>query len=301
MEDLRKIVIYPSYNRNGYSKEENQTIFAEVPLVLGSYWKFEKERITNKAGHGLTDKEIYYLLPSFVTPDAVTAKKAFWDAVDAFYHELTLEVSKKGTELCVSLSDDTKPLIYQQDGKEVFNQPIDANDYLMYRWLLKHPLVAGTKELANSHTQYHFYLHDTFLESAKILEYNSFLKQATVIYFDVIEQPDTLDTYLSLLGVNIKGLDNTSKQAALKNILNTKPESLVNLKKDPLITGKDFILKLVDYGLVVVPKNSSTYFIKEDNLEIGETFEQAARWVTDKKNNVRVAQLNAQLKEKKKN
>jgi hypothetical protein len=204
--------------------------------------------------------------------DFVKHAKKFWS-------ELTLSIPFEGITLDVSRDSDDKPY--------------NAEDYLKYKFALKHPQVALNKEDMNS--THRFYIHDTTRDL--IIKNNEIQvrKDADKEFIKVTADDKKMTRILRILSTdrNPEKMTLLQKENTLYDLKNKDPKKFYKVATDRNLEVKAEIEELVSAGVLRRIGNQVVYL---DEV-IGETMEDAVVYLKNKKNSGTLTILRVKLKE----
>ena len=198
--------------------------------------------------------------------------------VNRYWIELSVKVPFEGVELEV--------------GKDGDGKPYNIDDYLTYRFALKHPHCAESKDGLLSKNR--FYLHDPKrdeMEKAKVVRLR---KDADKEYIKASNDEKTMDRLIRLLS-NSKpdNMNVDQKETLLYELKGKSPAKFIKVARDKNLELKAEIEEMVSAG-VLRKIGNQVIFIDE---VLGETTEDTIVYMKDKKNSGTLTTLRAKLKE----
>lgn len=204
--------------------------------------------------------------------DFVKHAKKFWS-------ELSLSIPFEGINLDVSTDENGKP----------FN----TEDYLKYKFALKHPHVALNKENMNS--THRFYIHDTNRDLIKKNNEIQVRKDADKEFIKVTADDKKMTRILRILSTdrNPDKLTLLQKENALYDLKNKNPKKFFKVATDKNLEVKAEIEEMVSAGVLRRIGNQVVYL---DEV-IGESLEDAVVYLKNKKNSGTLTILRVKLKE----
>ena len=209
-----------------------------------------------------------------VSPDHVDWPKH----VKKYWAEMSVKIPFEGVQLEVGLDKD--------------GIPYNVDHYLKYRFAVKHPHVALTKEeLAGANR---FYVHD---ENRDILKKNADIqsrKDADKEFIKLSTDEKQMSRVLRLMSdINPDTLTREQKENTLYSLKESSPKKFTRLAKDKHLVLKAEIEELVSAGILRKIGNQIIYI---DDV-LGETLEDTIVYLKDKKNSGTLTVLRAKLKE----
>jgi hypothetical protein len=198
--------------------------------------------------------------------------------VNRYWIELSVKVPFEGVELDVSKDENDKPY--------------NVDDYLTYRFCLKHPHVANSKEEMLSNNR--FYLHDPKrdeVEKAKVVRLR---KDADKEYIKASNDEKTMDRLIRLLSIaKPDNMNVDQKETLLYELKGKEPAKFIKAARDKNLALKAEIEEMISAG-VLRKIGNQVIFIDE---VIGDTTEDTIVYMKDKKNSGTLTTLRAKLKE----
>tara|TARA_R100000963_G_C4644163_1_gene107975 strand:+ start:397 stop:1200 length:804 start_codon:yes stop_codon:yes gene_type:complete len=198
--------------------------------------------------------------------------------VKQFWTELAIKIPFEGVELEVGLDGDGKPY--------------NIDHYLKYRFALKHPFVALTKEKMSGRQKY--YVHDP---KGDIISKNKQVKaskEADKEFIKLTTNGKKMDRVLRLMSdYNPITLTSEQKENYLYEIKNKEPKKFFKICTDKNLDFKSEIEEMVEAGVLRKIGNQVVYI---DEV-IGETTEDTIVYLKNKKNSGILTILRAKLKE----
>lgn len=197
-----------------------------------------------------------------------------------FWAELTVPVGFTGVELEVGLDESGKPL--------------SIMDYLKYKFALKHPYVALTKEEMESDFNKRFYIQDLSREDRVKNNGIQFKKDADKEFIKLSGNPKNMRRVLRLLSnTNPARMTDEQVENSLYELKNAKTKKFLKIAKDKNLEIKAEIEEMVSAS-VLRKIGNQIIFIDE---VLGNTLEDTVVYLKDKKNSGTLTILRAKLKE----
>ena len=196
-----------------------------------------------------------------------------------FWSEMNISVPFEGVTLDISTDENSVP----------FNK----EDYMKYRFAVKHPQVALSKEDMDS--KHRFYIHDTTRDLIKRNNEIQVRKDADKEFIKVTSDDKKMTRILRLLSVdrNPDKMTALQKENALYDLKNENPKKFFKISTDKNLEIKAEVEELVSAGVLRRIGNQVVYL---DEV-IGETLEDAVVYLKNKKNSGTLTILRVKLKE----
>ena len=227
-------------------------------------------------GFTLEEEKEYMQEVLDVTPDHVDWPKHS----KQFWAELSIPVGFTGVELDISTDENGKP--------------VNIMDYIKYRFALKHPHVALTKEEMDLDFSKRFYIHDLIRDDKVKNNQIQFKKDADKEFIKVSSNSKSMKRILRLMSnTNPDRMTSEQIENTLYEIKNTSPKKFVRIARDKNLELKSEIEELVSAG-VLRKIGNQVIFIDE---VLGDTVEDAVVHLKDKRNSGKLTILRAKLKE----
>jgi len=197
-----------------------------------------------------------------------------------FWADMTIPVGFTGVELEVGLHED--------------GSPVSIMDYLKYKFALKHPHVALTKQEMNEDFNKKFYIQDLTREDKVKNTAIQFKKDADKEFIKLSSTPKNMKRVLRLLSnTNPDRMTEEQVENALYEIKNSKTKKFLKIAKDKNLETKAEIEEMVTAS-VLRKIGNQIIFIDE---VLGDTLDDAVVFLKDKKNSGTLTILRAKLKE----
>tara|TARA_Y100001938_G_scaffold21293_1_gene27330 strand:+ start:252 stop:1058 length:807 start_codon:yes stop_codon:yes gene_type:complete len=197
-----------------------------------------------------------------------------------FWAELTIPVGFTGVELEIGTDED--------------GTPVNLNDYIKYRFALKHPHVAMTKAEMDSDTRKRFYIQDLTREDKVRNNSIQLKKDADKEFIKLSSNSKGMRRVLRLMSnTNPDRLTDEQVENTLYEIKNSKPKQFIRIATDKNLELKAEIEEMVTAG-VLRKIGNQVIFIDE---VLGDTMEDTVVHLKDKKNSGKLTILRAKLKE----
>ena len=197
-----------------------------------------------------------------------------------FWAELTIPVGFTGVELEI--------------GKDTNGKPLNIMDYIKYRFALKHPHVALTKEEMDLDYSKKFYIQDLARDDKVKNNQIQLRKDADREFIKASSSTKSLKRILRLMSnVNPDRMTSEQIENALYEIKDTTPKKFIKIAKDKNLELKSEIEEMVSAG-VVRKIGNQVIFIDE---VLGDTLDDTVVHLKDKKNSGKLTLLRAKLKE----
>jgi len=195
-------------------------------------------------------------------------------------------------EMRVIVPSDGKVLDISTDGE---GEPVKLEDYLIYKWLENHPLVAKDKDsMLNENKDY--YLYDPEKEIHNENKTVKARKKAYEALIDLSDSEEVVDQLIRLLAdQNPAKMTPEMKENKLDQIAQTQPVRFLKYAEDPNLALRAEVEEMVEYGVL---RKSGNQYIYMDEV-IGETMQDAIVYFKNDRNSSTVLDLRAKLKEAK--
>jgi hypothetical protein len=198
--------------------------------------------------------------------------------VNRYWIELSVKVPFEGVELEV--------------GKDENDKPYNVDDYLTYRFCLKHPHCAVSKEEMTSRNR--FYLHDPKRDEMEKAKKVRLRKDADKEYIKASNDEKTMDRLLRLLSDSKpETLNIDQKETILYELKGKEPAKFIRIARDKNLELKSEIEEMVSAGVLRKIGNQIIYI---DEV-LGETTDDTIVYMKNKKNSGTLTTLRAKLKE----
>jgi len=287
------IEIHRHYNLVEMSQED-----PEVKAWLGESYKPIGPYFDGKVtGTGLDFKEQRMLLPEFIGVEV--SDKDFRRKVTETYDNMVIKIPKDGITLEIGLEDDSKPL-------SETNLPLQLPDYLKYRFILRHPDVAPTKEEAQRSYSKKFYVVDPNQVTKQALSINSLEDKAYELYMRFKDDTVKVDQILTMLGRNVANLKKDRilvlKQFATKNPkLESAQQTEAFQRFINVCEDKDLEMKfLIEEGIAIqyLKRVGNNIVYNETSITIGVNMDDAVLYFKNPKNSRELNLLRVQYQQK---
>jgi hypothetical protein len=197
-----------------------------------------------------------------------------------FWADMTIPIGFTGVELEVGLHEDGSPL--------------SIMDYLKYKFAIKHPHVALTKQEMDGDFNKRFYIQDLSREDKVKNTQIQFRKDADKEFIKLSSSPKNMRRVLRLVSqTNPDRMTDDQVENALYEIKNSKTKQFLKIAKDKNLELKAEIEEMVTAS-VLRKIGNQIIFIDE---VIGDTLDNAVVFLKDKKNSGTLTILRAKLKE----
>lgn len=264
----RKIIIRRKEAMNHLPKE----ILAGAKVRLGSIYV---NRLPLK---GVEGEEEETLLKSIID---VPPGHAEWPAkTKDFWASLSLKIPFEGAQLDISIAED--------------GTPVNVNDYIHYKWALKHRHVAMTEEEMKADSQKRFYIYDPQKDLLKKSAKVQVRKDADK---EFIKVSTNVEKMKMLLRVLVEGDPERLTPMEIENSLydykDRNPERFLKFCLDENLEVQAEIETMVANDVL---RRIGNQVIFEDET-IGEDMKDAIVYFKNKKNSGQVNTMRARLKE----
>lgn len=232
---------------------------------------------------GITDKELEKeLLLDYLNIDP--NDRTYGQQRDEFWKNFRLVVPVKGVVLNISTRED-------EDGNEV---PNNLEDFITFKWLENHPLVAKSKQEMNSNITKEFYIHDPVRETQKDNVKVQAKKQAYIELHNLSDNPEKRDILVRLLlGNDPDKMMEEQKENLLDEYIDNNPAKFVDMVTDPDLEIRSEIEQMVEQG--ILRKQGASYLYMDST--IGDSLAEAVSYFKNKRNSEVVLDLRSKLKD----
>lgn len=197
-----------------------------------------------------------------------------------YWAEMSIPVGFTGVELEIGTDDDDNPL--------------QIIDFIKYRFAIKHPHVALTKEEADGNSMKRFYIWDTKRDDVVKNKDIQLKKDASRVFIKLSDDLKSMRRVLRIMSdVNPDLLSREQVENALYSYMEKTPAKFIKIATDSNLGVKAEIEEMVSAG-VLRKIGNQIIFIDE---VIGETMENAVVYLKNKKNSGTLTILRAKLKE----
>ena len=171
--------------------------------------------------------------------------------------------------------------------------PFNKEDYMKYKFALKHPHVALNKGTMTS--KHRFYIHDTVRDLIKKNNEIQIRKDADKEFIKVTSDEKRMTRILRILSTdtNPDKLTNLQKENRLYDLKNEDPQKFFKISTDANLEVKAEVEELVSAGVLRRIGNQVIYL---DEV-IGETLDDAVVYLKNKKNSGTLTILRVKLAE----
>lgn len=253
----------PLSNSEKNSNEETQEYFNQGNRHLGSY--FVKDSV--RPGSGLTLTEEKLLMPAVVEMSSEDQK--FIKESSRFFNDIYLKVpphDKKrnvgGLRLNVSLEDDSKPL-----SKD--NLPKSVLDYVKYRFILSHPLVAASEKEGSGNSLKEFYIFDESVVKAENVAEQDIKDAAMSAYLSIKDDEEKILQFLIFL--NIPRDEYLGKEAlVLRKQAEVNPSDFMKAFKNKHIEIISLLKEMIEARIVERAGDRFIYVESKDIFAVDE-------------------------------
>jgi len=197
-----------------------------------------------------------------------------------FWAEITIPIGFTGVELEIGMDDE--------------ENPISIMDYIKYRFALKHPHVAMTKEEMDSNFEKKFYIQDLTRDDKVKNNKIQLRKDADKEFIKISANEKSMARVLRLMSsANPDRLTQDQIENSLYELKNENPKKFIRIVTDKNLELKSEIEEMVS-AAVLRRIGNQVIFIDET---LGDTLDDAIVFLKDKKNSGKLSILRAKLKE----
>lgn len=289
--------------RAGTFAEDAQTgaqdFMAMSRKSIGSYYQ---HNFGKGIGSGLSFEEIDLLLPLLI--DIPATERTFRAAVTDFFSSISTNIPyKEGRTFEVGLHlENDKPVTHsetREDGRVVYNLPINLNDYIRYRHAENHPRVANSKSNAAGNSLIEYYIFDPTQVADENTALTTQKDEAFTLYLTLKDDPKKVDMLLTLMKEDPRMYHGTNavseRMQALRALVDTKPDKVLTEHKAAHFEERYTLLTLVNTG--ICKQIGGRYVETETSTILGNTAEEAIYWILDKVNSDKLTLMKARMQE----
>ena len=266
--NTKKIMILRKESETGHLPKEIQ---AEARMYISSVY------VNRQPLKGVTAaEEIKYLKGILdVGPDHVDWPRQ----TKNYWAEMSIMVGYGGVELDISTTDD--------------GEPINIEDWLRYKWLIKHPHVALHKdEMLGSKKR--FFIKDTQRDLRTANNKIQTLKEADKEFIKLSDNIEDLKRVYRMMGTdNPDRLNSIELENRLYALKNEVPEKFIRIATDKHLKVKSEIEEMISLQVL---RRIGNQVIYQDEI-LGDTLQDSVIYLNDKKNSGTLTTLRAKLKE----
>ena len=197
-----------------------------------------------------------------------------------YWAEMSIMVPFGGVQLDISTSTD--------------GEPENVEDYLRYKWMLKHPHVALNKDEMIGDIRKRFYIQD---EQRELRSKNNKIQTQKDADKEFIKLSDSKSdmrrVYRMMTNQNPDRLTNMEIENQLYSLKGNSPDKFIRIATDKHLKMKSEIEEMVSSEILRKIGNQVIY---QDEI-LGDTLQDTVVHLMDKKNSGKLTTLRAQLKE----
>lgn len=268
---------------------------------------------------GLSDEEVKLLLPLVlnVRPDEMGFRKE----VEKFYINIVTKVPyEKGLKLEIGLEYDNNSPITDfketEDGRKLYNLPIDVDQYIRYRHAIGDPRqninahfkAVRSPEEAKGNQTAEFYLEDPELVIKGMTLASDIADKAINVYQEVAVQPDKIKAILTLMSRFVKKqpgeifiadrLSPEEQKIVVRKLALEKPADFYKHATDKALMNKYILNELIRYNILM--RSGTTILVTESKDPLGVNEDAAVDYLFNNPSNSQLLSLfKAQYKENK--
>jgi hypothetical protein len=197
-----------------------------------------------------------------------------------YWADLTIMVPFGGVELDISTDSN--------------DDPINIEDYIRYKWLLKHPQVGLTKEEMDGNVLKRFYVKDYERDLKFSNNKIKLLKDADKEFIKLSDSESDMRRVFRLLSnQNPDTLGALEVENILYSLKSEKPAKFIKIARDKHLKLKSEIEEMVTAGIL---RKIGNQIIYQDEV-LGDTMRDTVVHLNDKKNSGKLTILRVKLKE----
>tara|TARA_R110000744_G_C19317804_1_gene557321 strand:+ start:210 stop:1013 length:804 start_codon:yes stop_codon:yes gene_type:complete len=263
--------------RKIYVRRKETTGFLPKEVLVGARVTIGSIYVGRQPLKGVEGEEAKKYLPSIIGipydhPDFPMREKDYWAS-------LRVKVPFEGKELDISVHDD--------------GSPINIEDYIAYKWLLKHRMVADSKEEMNSAIGKKFYIYDPKKDLLKKNKQIQVAKEADKEFLKASTDVSRMKRLLRVLSnANPDKLTNLELENTLYDFKTKSPALFHKAAIDKDLDLKDEIAELIQQDII---RKIGNQHIHGDET-IGDDLTDTLIYFKNKKNSGAINAIRAKLK-----
>ena len=200
----------------------------------------------------------------------------------------------KNFRLVVPVEGEVLEIAHETDEDGNFERASNLEDFITYKWLQNHPLVAKSEQEMINNPRKEFYIHDPVRETQKENVKVQSKKKAYLELAKLSDNEEKMDILVRLLvGVNPDNLSKEDKENRLDQYIDDNPAKFVKMATDPDLEIRAEIEQMVDKGIIRKQGNSYLYMDKT----IGDSIAEAINFFKNERNSELVLDLKSKLKD----
>lgn len=293
MSRIIEIHRHLSFAEGAQSDPEVKAWFDGAFRPIGPYFEGKK------TATGLSFDELSLLMPDIIGVESDN-KQEFRREVRDYFDSILHRVPSNGLKLEIGLENDNLPL-----GRD--NLPLNIKDYVAYRHIKGSPKVAMSLDGAEKDPTKNFYIVDPEEVTSETLKLNALEDEALTQYFQFKDDDVKVDQVLTMMGVNIRGMDHSDKVIKFKSMV-IRNENLsepdqrsafmrfIDLCKDPDLSMKYMVQELI--GAQVLEKVGTAILLKESGQKLGDNLRETIMFLNNDKNSRILNMLKAEYQAK---
>ncbi len=330
MEIKRQVNIVWKYNPTTFEKINAEVVGEQFRKIGGSITAVNKI-IQNSAMLRLLMPQLLGVDPDSNDVNWDRTVKHYWDSIsvdvpsggrkletgfifdisdldrEKYIKELKAEKGIKTTKELANYvmgADSNGELNIKEEIRWKYANPINVEDYLLWRYILNYRHVANSIQDVNKSPNIRFYLH-TEEEKERIKKQDFKTKQGAINkYIKFIEKAskDDIDDLLSVISPNsIKDIvfnkDLEDKQMKIMEYATTSPTSFVATVDDKNVKTKALIERLISFDVLKKLPNSTVVVEAADpSVTIGNNMDECVSFILNEKNKVKMNELVSKYK-----
>lgn len=245
-----------------------------IETVDEGSWKIGASIRNSSYLKGLTFDEEVKLLPNIIQ---VKPNSEHWEsAVRAYWNNISVKVPEVGLKLEIGMKYQTK----EDANRKENGNPINVNDYILYRYCLEYSHVANTIDDIGASPKIRFFIYDKNEEKKAKVSQLKVRNEAMKKYLEILANRDLVDDILNIYKFDTSKMEEDDKDIILETQVNDRPESFLTIIKDDILEYKSFINKCIQRGkLAQIPNTEVVLFGTEP---IGQNITEAAIYLKTK-------------------
>lgn len=246
---------------------------------------------------GLTSEEETRYLPSIigVSPTNVEWSKATKD----YWSNISIAVPEgEGKKLNISMIyNSEQESLADKDNRK--GNPVNMNDYIVWRFCQVHGRVANNADLADNSPKIRYYLHNEREVKNQIKATLNTKMEAMKLFLEIRQDKNLCKNILLVLAKDDAALqtrlvEEQDLDINLNFVLENNPNKFIATANDKNLLVKAFIERCVNKGILIRIPNTDAYKTKDDNI-IGNTTDAVIAFITSDTGKALKENLKAQL------
>lgn len=271
----RVVVIYRISSFLEQEQKDSKVLYVNAKYSVGAYYDSPRSKIPSS---GLSYAEEEILMPFLIHLEPTD--RDFRKNIEKYFTEISTTIPySTGISLEIGLTDNSKALTKN-------NLPLSIEEYVRYRHLLNHPLMAKNIDVDGNDGKKEFYIFNKDEVLKKKALSTSYADQALEIYIKNKNNITMINQILTLLGKDVSLIENDIiKVETFKDIATKKPKDIIAVFNTPDFEYKYWIKLMVMANALKVVNNK--YYQVLDNKQnklLANSLEDLIIYFKDKDN-----------------